>query len=64
MTDIKVINHGSIFTMDGVSVAGSAWMDEHLPEDGPFWGSHAYVVEPRYVEDIVNGARADGLEVT
>jgi hypothetical protein len=38
-------------------------MNEHLPVDSPetqFWGE-AIVIEPRYLEPIIEGILADGL---
>lgn len=67
--DLLVENHGSIFLLFRTSDAGVEWVRENIGENlgGPgsavqTWGS-AVVVEPRYIEDIVRGAQADGLEV-
>lgn len=62
-TDLTVANHGSIFVLTAVSDAGKEWVAEHLPEDAMTWGPNGYVVEHRYIGDIVNGARDDGMEV-
>lgn len=63
MTDILVTNHGTIFIVIGISAAGKAWLNEHMPEDAQRWGS-GYVVEHRYIRDIVDGAQNDGLTVS
>lgn len=60
--DVRVDNHGSIMLLNPLTQAGEAWMDEHLPADALTFGG-GIVVEPRYVGDIVNGMREDGLEV-
>lgn len=60
--DIEVRNHGSIFLLLPTSDEGRAWLKEHLPEDTQMWCSAA-VVEPRYVDSILDGAVEDGLEV-
>lgn len=62
MTDIAIQNHGSIVLLRPCTPAGDAWLDEHLAEDRQRWGA-ATVCEPRYVRDIVDGARDDGLVV-
>lgn len=62
MSDLIVNNHGSIFLLSPVTEAGEAWIDEHIPQDAMTWGG-AVVVEHRYIEAIVAGALADGLEV-
>ena len=63
--DIRVENHGTICLLQPTSRAGKRWIKENL---GPVaeswqWLNEALSVEPRYVADIVQGARADGLEV-
>ena len=40
----------------------TAWCGEHLPDDAIRWGD-AYVVEPRYVENILNALREEGLDI-
>ncbi len=60
--DIRVENHGSIYLLHPRTKRAARWLDEVIAEDAQYWGD-AVVVEPRYVADIVNGAREDGLEV-
>jgi hypothetical protein len=62
MRDIIIRNHGTLCIMVAITHAGEDWIAEHIPEDAQRWGK-GIVVEPRYIEDIVEGARADGLEV-
>lgn len=66
MTDILVANHGSIFILTALTEAGRAWFDEYILVPGnevQTWGAGGIVVEPRYVEAIIDGAVNDGLEV-
>jgi len=60
--DIEFRNHGSIVILIPLSVAGKEWCDSRLPEDGQRW-ANGYVVEPRYVVDIINGMEEAGLTV-
>lgn len=60
--DLSVTNEGSIFLLTPTSTRGGDWINEHIPEDAPTWGI-SIVVEHRYIEAIVLGAIADGLEV-
>lgn len=60
--DIAVFNARSLVILSGATDAGKRWLHEHLPADAQRWGT-GYVVEPRYVQDILNGAAADGLEI-
>ena len=62
MSDIRAENHGSLWLLRPVSTAGQSWLEEHVDADAITWGS-AVVVEPRYVDAIIAGARQDGLEV-
>lgn len=61
LTDFLVTNHGSICVIDMLSDAAIAWANENLPDDAMRWGRHGYVVEPRYVANIVDGMEFDGL---
>ena len=64
MTDITFADHGSIWVATGISDAGKTWLDENLDPDGQRWGPFdGRVIEPRYVGDIVNGAKAEDLVV-
>jgi hypothetical protein len=60
--DIRVDSHGSIILLHPATETAADWLRDHVAEDAQWWAG-ALVVEPRYVEDIVNGAREDGLEV-
>jgi hypothetical protein len=59
--DIRVENHGSIVLLRPLTERAEEWIEAQVAYEQT-WGK-AIVVEPRYVEDIVNGARKDGLEV-
>lgn len=61
--DIRVHNFGSICVLEGSSAPGSQWLQDHLPQESQQWRSGGYVVEPRYVADILEGAQADGFSV-
>lgn len=66
MADIRVANHGSILILNGITPAGEEWLSEHCSDEAgevQTWGG-GIVVEPRYVNDIINGAIAEGLEVS
>ena len=62
MTDITIINHGSICVLIGETEAGNDWLDMHLDSEAQRWGG-GYVAEPRYVPAIIAGAMLDGLEI-
>jgi hypothetical protein len=62
--DILVENHGSIVLLRPATAAGRAWLEANCDRSGyqPFTGG-TLLCEPRYVADIVAGARDAGLEV-
>lgn len=60
--DFFVENHGSIVLLRPVTPAANEWVEQHIPDDAQYFGN-AVVVEPRYIEGIVNGIQNDGLEV-
>lgn len=63
-TDFRVENHGSVFILYAESNEAKQWVADHIPEDAPTWGPNGIAVEARYIQDIVDGARYDGLEVS
>jgi hypothetical protein len=61
--DILIENHGSIFLLRPISSAGQTWLQENvIGEETQIFGN-AVVCEPRYVMDIVLGARGEGIVV-
>ena len=66
MTDILVANHGSIFVLTALTQPARDWVEEHIfrgNAEVQRWGNSGFVVEPRYVEAIIDGATSEGLEV-
>ena len=60
--DITVIGHGSLFGLTPETDEGERWLADNLPDDVQRLGSTRFC-EGRYLEDIVVGARQDGLSV-
>jgi len=60
--DFTVQNESSIFLLQPQTESARRWVDEFLPEDRMEFAG-AIVVEHRYIQDIVDGIRRDGLEV-
>lgn len=60
--DFEVEDEGTIFILTPTSDAGLNWCWEHLPEDAQRWGKFGYVIEHRYIQDIVAGMERDDLE--
>jgi hypothetical protein len=60
--DARVENHGSLYLVRLLTPAAEEWVDEHVNDEAQFFGK-ALVVEPRYVENLVEGMRGDGLNL-
>ena len=60
--DFHVQNEGSIFLLQPLTREAHDWADKYLPEDAQRFGS-SIVIEHRYILSIVEGIKADGLEV-
>lgn len=61
--DFEVQNEGTIFLLRPLTVAATAWLEENITGDDHQYFGHALVVEHRYIADIVEGIRNDGLLV-
>lgn len=60
MCDLQFSNCGFAVSCAPMTQAGQDWLAENLAGDTLEW-SGAIMIEHRYLEDIVLGARADGL---
>lgn len=58
--DLEFSDHGSIVLCTPVTDAGKEWIAEHVSDDA-LWHGRSLVIEPRYVDDLANGAAEDGL---
>lgn len=60
VTDLQFANHGSIITCLPLTDCGRWWLSENI-NDAPISFGGVIAIEPRYLADIVEGARADGM---
>jgi len=60
--DFEIQNEGTIYLLHPNTQAAQEWVEENLPADVQRFGG-AVVVEHRYICDIIDGIRRDGLEV-
>ena len=58
--DAVVVDHGSIFCVIPWTDAGRAWVARYIGEEALPFGP-GFVVEPRYLQAIVQGMQASGL---
>lgn len=63
MCDVQFHDHGSVWIAVPLTAAARDWMDEHIPEDAPWFGS-GLAIEHRFVGDIAQGMADDGLQIT
>ena len=63
MSDFVITDHGTIVLLTPLTPAAEEWVDQHIGDDAQLWGSNSIVVEPRYIADIVEGIRNDGLGI-
>lgn len=67
-TAVPIVNQDARVQLDGsvclvhLGAMALEWVREHV-SDPHFFGPYALVVEPRYLDDLVAGMRADGLVV-
>lgn len=61
--DFTVQNEGTIYLLRAISIAAQEWVADHIPDDAMRWTDNGIVIEQRYITDILDGIRADGLEV-
>jgi hypothetical protein len=63
-TDFDVSDAGSICIVTPMTEAAQDWLDANVTNDETqYWGP-GIVVEPRYLENLVNGIIGDGLTVS
>jgi hypothetical protein len=62
-TDVAISGSGTIYLFHLLTEAARDWVDGHVSEDRQVFGT-ALAVEHRYVADLAQGMRADGLGVT
>jgi hypothetical protein len=61
--DLLLENHNSVFLLRPASPIGQAWLEENVIGKETQLLGNAVVCEPRYVANIVFGARGEGLLV-
>jgi len=59
--DLLFENHFSIFLVRGTSKLGVDWLEANVKGGFQPYFPFALVCEPRYIEDLLRGATADGL---
>lgn len=61
--DVRVENHGTIATITALTEAAHEWVAENIACEPWQYFAGSVCAEPRYVQAIIDGMQADGLEV-
>ena len=61
--DFELHLHGSICILNALTEDAQNWVNEFLPDDALTWGVNGTVIEPRYLEAILEGINQAELEV-
>jgi hypothetical protein len=59
--DVNVANHGSIVIVMALTPKAEDWVTRYVP-DRMMWAG-GFVVEPRYLPDLLHGMQEDGLTI-
>lgn len=62
MSDIRVQDEGTIVLLHPLTDRGREWINTQVQADAQYLG-RALAVERRYVQDILEGMAAEGLEI-
>jgi hypothetical protein len=60
--DFTVTDHGSVSVLTPATGIAQSWLDERMPDDAATWG-RGYVVEPRFIDHIVDDLLANDFTV-
>jgi hypothetical protein len=60
--DVSVEDHGSLWLFRPITEDAKTWIDDNV-EDAALWFGGALAVEARFVQALIEGMLADGLEV-
>jgi hypothetical protein len=61
--DLTVDDRGSMFLLTPISELAKEWVQTNLALEGWQWLGASFAVEHRFVGQLVDGMRADGLRV-
>ena len=63
MVDVNVENHGSIVTFSPLNDSAKDWIKENVKTEPWQFLGKKLAVEPRYVQNLIDGMENDGLFV-
>lgn len=59
-SDFSISDHGSIYILVPNSIQAIAWCEDHMPNDAQIW-FNGYVIEHRFIQDIINNLVEGGF---
>ncbi len=62
MTDVRIAHHGSLSMVRPLTDAARQWIDDNVGGETSWFGG-ALAVEPRYLDNLIDGMESDGLVV-
>jgi hypothetical protein len=63
MTDVRIVDHGSIFIFELLTDEAREFVDDHVDPDANYFGEDRLVVEHRFAGNLAQGLSDHGLEV-
>jgi len=60
--DVTITDHGTISVVAGKTGIAKAHLEERMPDEVQMWGG-GYVVEPRFIDHIVDDLLANDFTV-
>ena len=64
MADIQIENASSIVLIRPMTASGKEWVEQKVQAESWQWFGGAIAAEPRTVQAVIDGAKADGLKVS
>jgi hypothetical protein len=61
MADFAVVNHGTLYVLHPLTPAARAWINQNIDSSALRFGPNGIAIEHRYIADIMDGMKRDGL---
>ena len=61
--DVQVDGGGTVYLVTPITTLAKEWVQQHLALEGWQWLGGGFAVEHRFIANLVQGMRADGLKV-